>query len=185
VGEPKLSGQFFRETSQLPLIQKLGIGHQLLHTALQPLDLDRETEESSWREALQKLRARGVEFIKVHNALSQEAFFALADEVHKQGLPLCRALAQRDKTCGSFRRRLFARFLKNATWYLPTLIIIGGFSWERRCKRLRSAGPSNLKNIELVQAMHESGVQIMVGSDFSDWALVPGVDLHNELDLFR
>ena len=40
----------------------------------------------------------GVEFIKVHNALSQEAFFALADEVHKQGLPLCRALAQRDKS---------------------------------------------------------------------------------------
>jgi hypothetical protein len=83
VGEPKLSGQFFRETSQLPLIQKLAIDHsynQLLHTALQPLDLDRETEESSWREALQKLKARGVEFIKVHNALSQETFFALADE---------------------------------------------------------------------------------------------------------
>jgi hypothetical protein len=130
VGEPKLSGQFFRETSQLPLIQKLAIDHsynQLLHTALQPLDLDRETEESSWREALQKLKARGVEFIKVHNALSQEAFFALADEVHKQGLPLCRALAQRDKSCGSFRRRLFARFVKNGTWYVPTLIIIGGF----------------------------------------------------------
>jgi hypothetical protein len=59
VGEPKLSGQFFRETSQLPLIQKRAIEHSynpLLHTALQPLDLDRETEESSWREALQKLK---------------------------------------------------------------------------------------------------------------------------------
>ena len=61
--------------SQLFLIQKLAIEHsynQLLHTALQPLDLDRETEESSWREALQKLKERGVQSIKVHNALSQE-----------------------------------------------------------------------------------------------------------------
>ena len=72
-------------------------------------------------------------------------FFALADEVHKQGLPLCRALAQRDlrKSCGSFRRRLFAQFVKNGTWYVPTtLIIIGSFFLGRRCKRLRSAGPS-------------------------------------------
>ena len=143
VGEPKLSGQVFRETSQLPLIQKLAIDHsynQLLHTALQPLDLDRETEESSWREALQKLKARGVEFIKVHNALSQEAFFALADEVHKQGLPLCRALTQRDKSCGSFRRRLFARFVKNGTWYVPTLIIIAVFLGSDDASDLEAPG---------------------------------------------
>ena len=31
--------------------------------------------------------------------------------------------------------------------------------------------------------MHKAGVPIMAGSDFSDWALVPGVDLHNELAL--
>ena len=102
MGEPKLSGQFFRETSQLPLVQKLAIDHsynQLLHTALQPLDLGHETEESSWREALQKLKARRVEFIKVHNALSQEAFFALADEVHKQGLPLCAIRQERNLVC--------------------------------------------------------------------------------------
>ena len=32
--------------------------------------------------------------------------------------------------------------------------------------------------------MHKAGVGILAGSDFSDWALVPGVDLHNELALF-
>lgn len=31
--------------------------------------------------------------------------------------------------------------------------------------------------------MHKAGVPIMAGSDFSDWAMVPGVDLHNELAL--
>jgi imidazolonepropionase-like amidohydrolase len=32
--------------------------------------------------------------------------------------------------------------------------------------------------------MHRAGVGILAGTDFSDWALVPGVDLHNELALF-
>jgi imidazolonepropionase-like amidohydrolase len=39
------------------------------------------------------------------------------------------------------------------------------------------------KQIELVRLMHKAGVPIMAGSDFSDWALVPGIDLHNELAL--
>jgi imidazolonepropionase-like amidohydrolase len=39
------------------------------------------------------------------------------------------------------------------------------------------------KQIELVRMMHKAGVPIMAGSDFSDWAIVPGIDLHNELAL--
>ena len=39
------------------------------------------------------------------------------------------------------------------------------------------------KNIDVIRMMHKAGVQIMAGSDFSDWALVPGIDLHNELAL--
>ena len=31
--------------------------------------------------------------------------------------------------------------------------------------------------------MHDAGVPIMAGSDFSDWGTVPGIDLHNELAL--
>ena len=31
--------------------------------------------------------------------------------------------------------------------------------------------------------MHAAGVKVLAGSDFSDWALVPGADLHNELAL--
>jgi imidazolonepropionase-like amidohydrolase len=35
----------------------------------------------------------------------------------------------------------------------------------------------------LIVRMHKAGVRIMAGSDFSDWGMVPGVDLHNELVL--
>jgi imidazolonepropionase-like amidohydrolase len=35
----------------------------------------------------------------------------------------------------------------------------------------------------LIVRMHKAGVRIMAGSDFSDWGMVPGVDLHNELAL--
>jgi imidazolonepropionase-like amidohydrolase len=31
--------------------------------------------------------------------------------------------------------------------------------------------------------MHRAGVKVLAGTDFSDWAVVPGVDLHNELAL--
>jgi hypothetical protein len=31
--------------------------------------------------------------------------------------------------------------------------------------------------------MHKAGVKILTGSDFTDWAVVPGIDLHNELAL--
>jgi len=38
--------------------------------------------------AVASLKARGVDFIKTHNGLSREAFFAVAEEARKQGLPL-------------------------------------------------------------------------------------------------
>jgi len=40
------------------------------------------------REAVRDLKARGVDFIKVHDGTPREAFFAIADEAKKVGLPL-------------------------------------------------------------------------------------------------
>jgi imidazolonepropionase-like amidohydrolase len=40
------------------------------------------------REAVRDLEARGVDFIKVHDGTPREAFFAIADEAKKVGLPL-------------------------------------------------------------------------------------------------
>jgi len=40
------------------------------------------------RQAVRKLQADGVDFIKVHNALPPEAFFALMDEARKQHIPV-------------------------------------------------------------------------------------------------
>ena len=46
----------------------------------------RNAEEA--RAAVRDLKARGVDFIKVHDGTPREAFFAIADEVQKVGLPL-------------------------------------------------------------------------------------------------
>ena len=46
----------------------------------------RNAEEG--RTAVRDLEARGVDFIKVHDGTPREAFFAIADEVKKVGLPL-------------------------------------------------------------------------------------------------
>ena len=40
------------------------------------------------RQAVTNLKQRGVDFIKVHNGISHDAYLALADECRKQGIPL-------------------------------------------------------------------------------------------------
>ena len=48
----------------------------------------RVTNAEDARAAVRDLKARGVDFIKVHDGTPREAFFAIADEVKKAGLPL-------------------------------------------------------------------------------------------------
>jgi imidazolonepropionase-like amidohydrolase len=40
------------------------------------------------RQAVKDLKRRGVDFIKVHNGISRDAYLALADECRRQGIPL-------------------------------------------------------------------------------------------------
>ena len=182
----------------------------------------RTAEEA--RQAVRDLKAKKVDFIKVHNALPPEAFFALMDEARKEHIPVAVHLPKgvssaeasdagvaslehietinesalwrkgataktveqaEDENLGPAGQELFQRFVKNGTWYVPTLVAYerGFVLWSNDPESLKSRLDVHEKQIELVRMMHKAGVQIMAGSDFSDWALVPGVDLHNELAL--
>jgi len=176
------------------------------------------------RQAVHDLKAKGVDFIKVHNALPPEAFFALMDEARKEHIPVAVHLPQGvssaeasnagvaslehietinesalwrkgataktveqavDENLGPAGQELFQLFVKNGTWYVPTLVAYerGFVLWSNDPEALKPRLDVHEKQIELVRKMHKAGVQIMAGSDFSDWAMVPGVDLHNELAL--
>ncbi|MDQ4121883.1 MAG: amidohydrolase family protein [Acidobacteriota bacterium] len=95
------------------------------------------------RQAVIDLKNRGVDFIKVHNRLSREAYLAIADETKKQGIPLAghvpfavtpaEASDAGQKSIEHLSRlpdlydneeakTLFALFAKNDTWHDPTLV---------------------------------------------------------------
>ena len=176
------------------------------------------------RRAVHDLKAKGVDFIKVHNALPPEAFFALMDEAHKEHIPVAVHLPKNvssaeasdagvaslehvetlyendlwrkgataktieqavDEILGPIGQDLFQRSMKNGTWYVPTLVAYerGFVLWSKDPESLKPRLDIHEKNIEVIRMMHKAGVQIMAGSDFSDWGMVPGVDLHNELAL--
>jgi imidazolonepropionase-like amidohydrolase len=176
------------------------------------------------RRAVHELKTAGVDFIKVHNALPPEAFFALMDEARNEQIQVAvhlpmgvssaeasdagaaslehietineSALWQKGATAktveeavdgnlGPAGQRLFQHLAKNGTWYVPTLVAYerGFVLWSDDPESLQPRLDVHQKQIELVRMMHRAGAQIMAGSDFSAWALVPGVDLHNELAL--
>ena len=80
---------------------------------------------------------------------------------------------------------LWARLVKNNTYYVPTLVAYerGFVLWSNKPSALWPRRSVYWRQIDVVAAMHKAGVKILAGTDFSDWALVPGVDLHNELAL--
>jgi imidazolonepropionase-like amidohydrolase len=176
------------------------------------------------RQAVRDLKAKGVDFIKVHNALPPDAFFALMDEARKEHIPVAVHLPKGvssaeasdagvaslehietinesalwrkgataktveqavDENLGPAGQELFQRFARNGTWYVPTLVAYerGFVLWSNDPEALKPRMDVQAKQITLVGMMHKAGVKMMAGSDFSDWAIVPGVDLHNELAL--
>jgi imidazolonepropionase-like amidohydrolase len=176
------------------------------------------------RQAVRQLKAEGVDFIKVHNALPPDAFFALMDEARKEHMPVAVHLPQGvssaeasdagvaslehietinesamwrkgataktveqavDENLGPAGQQLFQKFVKNGTWYVPTLVAYqrGFMLWSNDPDSLQPRIEVMRKQITLVGMMHKAGVKIMAGSDFSDWGMVPGIDLHNELAL--
>jgi imidazolonepropionase-like amidohydrolase len=105
------------------------------------------------REAVRKARRDGAEFIKVHDLIPREAYFAIVDEARKQGLPVAghvpaamtpeevsdagqasiEHLTRMDDLSldGQDRGRavaLFDRFRKNHTWQCPTLVMTRNYT---------------------------------------------------------
>jgi hypothetical protein len=80
-----------------------------------------------------------------------------------------------DEVLGPVGQELFQRFIKNGTWYVPTLVAYerGFVLWSNDAESVISRLQIHEQNIEIVREMHSAGVQMMAGSDFSDWAIVP------------
>jgi imidazolonepropionase-like amidohydrolase len=100
------------------------------------------------RAAVRKARQGGADFIKVHDLVPRDAYFAIIDEARKQGLPVeghvplsvtpeeasdagqisIEHLTQLDgislsNTGSKQASQLFARFRRNHTWQCPTLVM--------------------------------------------------------------
>ena len=121
-----------------------------------------------------------------------------------------RALATYDRNQAS---SLFIQFAENATWQVPTLVWTRAnatldnpaikadvrmkyapaslrVEWDPE-KLLKQTSPEEMadlqkefaRDLELVRAMHKSGVPIMAGSDGPDPYVFPGFSLHDELEL--
>ena len=127
------------------------------------------TDTLEARHAVDSLKQRGVDFIKVHNRVPREAYFALADECRKTGMrfaghiprgvsaeeassagqssiehteTLIEAAAYQqgsqakspeealDTYTAERRAALFAEFVRNGTWYCPTLFEYRNFAFE-------------------------------------------------------
>ncbi len=144
------------------------------------------------RQAVHTLKAKGVDFIKVHNALPRDAFFALTDEARKEHMPVAVHLPQGvssaeasdagvaslehietinesalwrkgataktveqavDENLGPAGQELFQRFVKNGTWYVPTLVAYerGFVLWSNDPESLIPRMNVQAKQIELVR----------------------------------
>jgi imidazolonepropionase-like amidohydrolase len=105
------------------------------------------------REAVREARREGAAFIKIHDLLPRDAYFATIDEARKQGLPVAghvpasmtpeeisdagqasvEHLTRMDNLDldGEGRGRataLFARFKRNHTWQCPTLVMTRNYT---------------------------------------------------------
>jgi imidazolonepropionase-like amidohydrolase len=88
-------------------------------------------------------------------------------------------------TTGAAGDSIWATLVRNGTYYVPTLVAYerGFVLWGSDTTKVAIRSRTHAQHMGLIKSMHRAGVQIMAGSDFSDWALVAGVDLHNELAL--
>lgn len=174
--------------------------------------------EQEGRAVVDELKKLGVDFIKIHSRVPKDAFFGVADEAKKQGLPLmvhaprevsvteisnagARTIehtesllgaaiyekdpAVRDRMTDEAFRKLetdsvFSIIKKNGNFYNPTVVslyLLKGTDYEKKL------GP---RLLPLVTKLHAAGVPLLTGSDFAtkDAGIVPGKDLHGELELF-
>jgi imidazolonepropionase-like amidohydrolase len=182
------------------------------------------TDPAAARRAVDSLASLGVDFIKVHNGLPREAFFAVMSEARKRHLPvavhlphnltaaeasdsgaaslehietLIESAAYRpgataktwddalSESLGESGARLFATFVRNHTWFVPTLAAYyrGFVHWGGDPKKMAKRRVALSKLIDLTGDLHRAGVQLLAGSDFTEASVgvLPGADLHQDL----
>jgi imidazolonepropionase-like amidohydrolase len=90
-----------------------------------------------------------------------------------------------NESLGEAGAKIFATFVRNGTWYDPTLSAYyrGFVHWESDPDKVAKRRVAMTKLIDLTGDMHRAGVQLLAGSDFTaaDQAVRPGADLHQEL----
>jgi hypothetical protein len=214
------------------------------------------------RRAVDVLAADGADFLKVYNSLPRDAYFAIAQESKRLGIPFAGHVpeavspaeasdagqrsqehlinillacstretelrAQRIATMsdpaisGADRMlelgfpdpqglfdtyddakaaALFKTFVKNATWQVPTLVLLQGFLADkaraRRMAYMQDLSPEQFdawmnrigmlleRYKKLVGDMHRAGVEFLAGTDSGPNTPAPvGASLHDELEL--
>ena len=116
------------------------------------------------REAVRRLKAEGVEFIKVYSLLPRDAYLAIAEEARASGLPFAGHVPNSvsleeasDAGQKSFEHLMgmesldpqkapavFAKFVKNGTWQTPTLTALRGLMYFGNAERLKDPRISSL-----------------------------------------
>jgi imidazolonepropionase-like amidohydrolase len=218
------------------------------------------------RKAVDTLKTRGVDFVKILSDLSRESYFAIAQETEKEKIPFVghvpdsisvaeassagqksiehltgvllacsyheselreeRLKARANHDYAAFSRiskqlmatydpdkahHLFLELAKNNTWQVPTLVstwananidslslgsdpklkyVPASVKEQWAPEKLRKQTPPQqlaasrteaARDLELVNAMHEAGVQFLAGTDGPDPYVFPGFSLHDEL----
>jgi imidazolonepropionase-like amidohydrolase len=142
--------------------------------------------------------------------LRREAVAALAKADNQAAWELLGRIGARaaDSFSDKKARALYARFVRNGTWQVPTLTVLRSlvslddpkFTADPRVKymppSLRSywwlkLSPETAAGLKraykratgLVRAMHQAGVPLLAGTDTSNPYIFPGFSLHDELAL--
>jgi imidazolonepropionase-like amidohydrolase len=83
---------------------------------------------------------------------------------------------------------LFRKFVRNGTWFVPTLVAYRSFvNWPGTAPESRARRAAVLDSqVVIVGRMHELGVHLLAGTDFTnpDSGGVHPADLHDELEFF-
>src|SRR5215475_3063892 len=111
-------------------------------------------DEAEGRKAVTKVKQWGADFVKVYSLLPREAYFGIADEARKQGLPfeghvpltvsaaeasdagqksiehLTGVIKALETFSAKQETELFARFIKNGTWQCPTLTVLRSTAYQ-------------------------------------------------------
>jgi imidazolonepropionase-like amidohydrolase len=149
------------------------------------------------RDAVETLQKEGVDFIKVYSRLPREAYFALASEAKKDGIPFVghvpiyvsasEASAAGQRSIEHLSEVLFACSSRESDLRKQLIAASIGNDRDRlrrdQVKVMEAQKRSYQLEIQIVQLMHRAGVRFMTGTDAETY-YPAGFGMHTELGLF-